>query len=212
MGSDPQERAKLRIATLANQLVPRASGATPPGGLEREHTEAPRADRRLAGKIALVTGAASGIGRASALRFAAEGAKVLCADTNESDVRDTAQQIRNGGGIAEHIVCNVSNATQVEATVEQCVNNLGGLDIMFANAGVLGSLSPWTEIEAEEWAPVLQVNVVGVFNCFKFAALKMQQLRGEVPGGSLIATSSVAGIRSGQPNLRHHRSKIKRRK
>jgi NAD(P)-dependent dehydrogenase (short-subunit alcohol dehydrogenase family) len=133
---------------------------------------------RLAGKIAIVTGAASGIGRASAALFAAEGATVIAADIAASE------------GV---IAADAGRDEDVRGLVELAVREHGGLDIFFANAGVSGGLASIFEQSAEDWQEILRINLIGPFLAIKHAAPVIKE-RG---GGSIICTASVAGIRSG---------------
>ena len=142
---------------------------------------------RLAGKIAIVTGAASGIGKATVELFRDEGATVVGADVGDgADVRADA------GG---------------EADVERLVNDVaqahGGLDIFFANAGISGGFASISEQSAADWAEILRVNLIGPFLAIKFAA-PLIRLRG---GGSIVCTASVAGLRSGAGGAAYSASK-----
>jgi NAD(P)-dependent dehydrogenase (short-subunit alcohol dehydrogenase family) len=148
---------------------------------------------RLTGKRAIVTGAASGIGRASVLRFAEEGAIVLAADVAAEGVAETVRLAEAAGGRAVAITVDASNEAAVAGLVESCVEDLGGLEVMFANAGITGELKPILELAAADWRRVLDVNLVGVFVAVKHAALAMQRHG----GGSIICTASVAGLRAG---------------
>ena len=148
---------------------------------------------RLAGKRAVVTGAGSGIGRASAQLFAREGAQVLVADVNADGAAETAEQIRADGGTAEAVTVDVSQEDQVAALMQQCVDTYGGLEVVYNNAGVGGGLTPFLETTKEQWDQVIAVNLTGVFFGIKYAATIMK----ETGGGSIINTASVAGLRSG---------------
>jgi NAD(P)-dependent dehydrogenase (short-subunit alcohol dehydrogenase family) len=148
---------------------------------------------RLRGKRAIVTGAASGIGRAAALAFADQGAAVLVNDVSEA-VHDTALAILDAGGRARAVVSDVREEAACEQLVRESVRELGGLDIMFANAGVVDSVAPLFELTAEEWREVIDVNVLGTFFCIKHAGLSMVE-RGVA--GSIVCTASVAGLRAG---------------
>ena len=131
---------------------------------------------RLANKIAIVTGAGSGIGKATAELFRSEGATVIGADISGADV-----------------ACDAGDEARVSALIEQVAAKHGGLDIFFANAGIGGTLGSVLDSEVEEWTEVLRVNLIGPFLAIKHAAPKMKD-RG---GGSIICTASVAGLRSG---------------
>ncbi len=138
---------------------------------------------RLAGKVAIVTGAASGIGRASAQLFAQEGAHVIAADLNEPEGGDNIVPLRVDAGSEEDVAHLVRSA----------VARFGGLDIVFANAGVSGGIAGLFDQTPEDWQHILQVNLFGPFLAIKHAAPLIKE-RG---GGSIICTASVAGIRSG---------------
>ena len=148
---------------------------------------------RLKGKVAIVTGAASGIGRASARLFAAEGAKVVCVDRTQ-EVMDTGGLIGDAGGTALPMLADVSKEEDVAGFVDRAVKEYGQLDAIYANAGISGGgQPPFFELTAEHWRAVLDVNLIGVFLAIKHAARVM------IPNkkGSIVCTASVAGIRSG---------------
>jgi len=148
---------------------------------------------RLKGKVAIVSGAASGIGRASAKLFAAEGASVVAVDRVDA-VNETVKAIREAGGKALGLVADVSKEEDAARYVDTAVKEFGKLDIIYANAGVsVGAQPPFFELTAEHWRQVLDVNLIGVFLAIKHAARVM------VPNknGSIVCTASVAGIRSG---------------
>ncbi|HVF38088.1 MAG TPA: SDR family NAD(P)-dependent oxidoreductase [Sphingomicrobium sp.] len=131
---------------------------------------------RLNGKIAIVTGAGSGIGKATVELFRTEGATVVGADLHGSDFE-----------------CDAGDEEQVEALIAHTVRDYGGLDIFFANAGISGGFDGIFDQDASDWAEILRVNLIGPFLAMKYAAPVMKG-RG---GGSIIATASVAGLRSG---------------
>jgi NAD(P)-dependent dehydrogenase (short-subunit alcohol dehydrogenase family) len=148
---------------------------------------------RLAGKRAIVTGAASGIGRASALRFAEEGAAVLISDLAAEGLAETEAQIAASGGRARAVVADAADEKSVAELVRTCVADFGGLEAVYANAGIGGEFAPLWELSPEDWEPVLRVNLIGPFVAVKHGALHMR----EHGGGSIICTASVAGLRSG---------------
>jgi NAD(P)-dependent dehydrogenase (short-subunit alcohol dehydrogenase family) len=146
----------------------------------------------LQSKTALVSGAASGIGRASALLFAAEGAAVVALD-RDPEVEATVEAIRAAGGRAIALVKDSSAERDVAAAVAAAVNEYGSLDVCYANAGISGGMVPLFEETAERWAEILKVNLIGTFLAVKHAAIVM----GRQGQGSIICTASVAGLRSG---------------
>lgn len=148
--------------------------------------------KRLEGKTALVTGAASGIGRASAALFAAEGANVVVLDRAPA-VEETAAQIRAAGGRVTALVRDSSEEANVAEAIDTAVREFGALDVCFANAGVSGGVVPLQEQTPQFWADILKINLIGTFLAVKHAARVMTP-RGK---GSIICTASVAGLRSG---------------
>jgi NAD(P)-dependent dehydrogenase (short-subunit alcohol dehydrogenase family) len=148
---------------------------------------------RLAGKRAIVTGAASGIGRVSAIRFAEEGAATLAVDLDEAGLAETVEQIEKAGGRAQGLRADAGDEAAVAELVGRCVREFGGLEAVYANAGVTGPAAQLLEISGEDWAQVLRVNLVGPFLAIKHAALHMR----ESGGGAIVCTASVAGLRSG---------------
>jgi NAD(P)-dependent dehydrogenase (short-subunit alcohol dehydrogenase family) len=156
----------------------------------------------LQGKTAIVTGAASGIGRASAKLFAAEGAAVVALD-RAPEVEATAAAIRAAGGRAIALIKDSSEEDDVAAAVATAVKEFGGLDVCYANAGISGGLVPFFEETAQRWAEVLKINLVGTFLLAKYAALVMVRQK----RGSIICTASVAGLRSGAGGVPYSASK-----
>ncbi len=151
------------------------------------------------GKVSLVTGAASGIGRATALAFAAAGASVVVADVNEAGGSETVDQIAGAGGTATFVACDVTDESAVSALVAAAVDTYGGLDFAFNNAGVEGRQSILAETDAAEFRRVIDINLFGVFHGMKHQIPAMLE-RG---AGVIINTSSIAGLR-GTPGLGHY--------
>ena len=147
---------------------------------------------RLEGKTALVSGAASGIGRASAILFASQGAKVVVLD-RAAGVDETAATICGNGGTAVALVRDSSEEANVIEAIDLVLREFGALDVCFANAGVSGGWVPLQDQTPEYWHEILKINLVGTFLAVKHAARVMTP-RGK---GSIICTASVAGLRSG---------------
>jgi NAD(P)-dependent dehydrogenase (short-subunit alcohol dehydrogenase family) len=156
----------------------------------------------LKGKTAIVTGAASGIGRASAMLFAAEGANVVALD-RAAEVEATADAIRAKGGSCISLIKDSSAEADVAAAVATTLQEYGGLDVCYANAGISGGLVPFLEETVEHWTEVLKINLIGTFLLAKYAALQMVKKK----SGSIICTASVAGIRSGAGGVPYSASK-----
>ena len=142
------------------------------------------------GKVALVTGAGSGIGRAAAQIFAREGAKVAAADVNQASAEETVGLIRAAGGEAFGLQADVSKAAEVEAMVAAVVETYGRLDCAFNNAGIEGALASTADYTEADWAPVIAVNLAGVWLCMKYEIPRML----ETGGGAIVNTSSAAGL------------------
>ena len=147
----------------------------------------------LNGKVALITGAASGIGKGTALRFAQEGAKLALCDVSAEQGEALATVINTTGGTATFIPCDVSDAAQVEAFVQKAAAQFGRIDIVFANAGINGVWAPVEEITPEEWDRTLNINLRGTFLAVKYA---VPHLKANPAGGSILITSSVNGNRT----------------
>lgn len=147
---------------------------------------------RLAGRIAIVTGAAGGIGRAASLLFAREGAIVIAADLAEG-VDETAHLIRQAGGRGDALRIDAGREEDVARLVAHVIDGHGRIDVLFANAGISGGFKGLFDQDAADWEAVLRVNLIGPFLAIRHAAPHMVE-RG---GGSIICTASVAGLRSG---------------
>ncbi len=145
---------------------------------------------QLQGRVALITGAGSGIGKAAAIRLAREGVRIAALGRSDDELSDTVLEIRKHNGEASPVVADISQADQMQRAVEQIVKEWGRLDIVFANAGINGVWAPLEELEPEEWDKTLGINLRGTFLTVKYAVpyLKRQ-------GGSVIVTSSVNGTR-----------------
>ena len=142
------------------------------------------------GKVALVTGAGSGIGRASALAFARERAHVVVSDVSDEGGEETVRLIQGAGGEATFVHADVSRAGEVQALIDEVVRSLGRLDYAHNNAGILGKLSATADCTEEDWDRTIAINLKGVWLC----------MRSEIPqmlsqgGGAIVNTSSAAGL------------------
>ena len=145
--------------------------------------------RGLQGKTAIVTGASSGIGRATALAFAREGVKVVVSDVNVEGGQETVRLIKQRGGEALFIKCDVSNAAEVKALVDRTVATFGRLDFACNNAGILGEKNPTADYSLEGWNRVIAVNLTGVFLCMKHQIPEMLKQG----GGAIVNIASIAG-------------------
>jgi len=147
---------------------------------------------RLSGRVAVITGAASGIGRASAKLFSAEGASVVIADRADT-LDETAEAIKAAGGKVAALKGDAGDDAFVRSLVARAQSEFGGLDVFWANAGISGGFAPLHEQTADYWAEILRINLIGAFLGVKYASEAM------IPQGkgSIICTASVAGIRSG---------------
>lgn len=144
----------------------------------------------MEGKAGLVTGAGSGIGRASALAFAKQGAKVIVSDISEEAGLETVNLIREAGGEAEFFKCDVTDEAQVKAMVDQTVSTYGKLDFAHNNAGFNGQFVPIGEMETSTWDRVIQINLYSTFYCIKHQVNAML----ETGGGAIVNTASGAGL------------------
>ncbi|MEM7033960.1 MAG: glucose 1-dehydrogenase [Chloroflexota bacterium] len=147
--------------------------------------------QRLANKVALVTGAASGIGRATSVAFAQEGARVVLADVNIDGCEETRQTIKNQGGEAITVLADVTHSPDVKAMVEKTVSVYGQLDCAFNCAGMNTAIPAHVaDCEEEEWFRVIDINLKGVFLCMKY---ELQQMRKQQTG-AIVNVASIYGL------------------
>ena len=144
----------------------------------------------ISGKTAVVTGAGSGIGRASARRFAAEGANVVVADIDEEGGHETVQRIEDDGGEATFVRVDVSDTESVEAMVDTAVERYGGLDFAHNNAGILTGFADVAALDEDDWDRIIDINLKGVWACLKAEIPVIEQ--GD--GGAIVNTASEAGL------------------
>jgi meso-butanediol dehydrogenase / (S,S)-butanediol dehydrogenase / diacetyl reductase len=148
---------------------------------------------RLEGKVAVITGAANGIGRAAAVLFAREGAKVAIADLQEEELRKTLSLVHAEGGEGMMRTVDVSSEEDVKALIEQALGTYGRLDILCNNAGITGDLCGIEEESGQDWLSVYAVNVLGAVYAVKYASPHMKAQK----SGAIVNTASVAGLRAG---------------
>ncbi|WP_199553407.1 SDR family NAD(P)-dependent oxidoreductase [Sandaracinobacteroides hominis] len=154
---------------------------------------------RFEGRVVLVTGAASGIGRAAVLQFTREGATVLAADRSDA----VQAVVETAGGKTVGLVGDAADEAFVGLAVDRAVRDFGRLDAVFANAGVSGGMTMLADLQVSEWEAVLRVNLIGVFLAIREAARVMVP----VGRGAIVSTASVAGIRSGAGGIPYSASK-----
>lgn len=147
-------------------------------------------NRRFSGKTVLITGAGSGIGRATALAFAAEGANVIACDVDDAGGEATTATIRKGGADAEFVHADVSRAADCTAMVDRALSRFGRLDVAFNNAGINVAVAPIADIDEATWQRIVGINLTGVFLSMKAEIPAMK--RGG--GGTIINTASVGGL------------------
>jgi NAD(P)-dependent dehydrogenase (short-subunit alcohol dehydrogenase family) len=153
-------------------------------------------DMRFAGKVAIVTGGAGGIGRAAAVRFASEGAGVTVVDLADTAIDETVAAVRDAGGTALPIGADVTKTADVERYVAETARRFGGVDYLFNNAGIEGFVGSLVEYPEEVFDRVIAVNLKGVWLGMKFVAPRLRE-RG---GGAIVNTASTAGLRA-TPNV-----------
>jgi NAD(P)-dependent dehydrogenase (short-subunit alcohol dehydrogenase family) len=151
----------------------------------------------LEGQITIVTGAASGIGRATALLFAREGATVACADIDETGGKEVAEAITAGGGTAWFAPLDVRDQRAVHEYVDAVVDRFGRLDAAFNNAGITGTAGAVHECDAANWEKVMGTNVTGIYNCMH---AEIPVMLAQESGGAIVNTSSNVGT-SAVPNM-----------
>src|SRR4051794_11074503 len=147
-------------------------------------------ERRFAGRVAFVTGAGSGIGRATAAAFAAEGADVVLADIDAAGNEETARIVAEHGGRVIAAKCDVTSSSDVRAAVERTVQELGRLDVAFNNAGIEQPPTTLVDTTEDDWSRLLDIDLRSAFLCMKYEIPAML----EHGGGSIVNTSSGAGI------------------
>jgi NAD(P)-dependent dehydrogenase (short-subunit alcohol dehydrogenase family) len=152
--------------------------------------------RRLEKKVAVITGAASGIGRATAIRFAGEGASVVVADLNREGGDAAVRDCRENGGNAVFQLADVAREEDIKGAVDRAVKEFGRLDIIYNNAGWGGAVGPLEKTSVENWDRSFAILLRAVFLGIKYAAPEMRK----AGGGSIISTASIAGLR-GAPGL-----------
>ncbi len=145
---------------------------------------------KLKNKVAFITGGSSGIGKATALLFAKEGAKVCVASRSEEELQITVGEIEKSGGTAIFAQADVSNPKELEQAIAKTIQSFGQLDIVFVNAGINGVWAPIEELEPEEWDKTLSINLKGTFLTAKYAIPHLKK-----DGGSIIVTASINGTR-----------------
>jgi NAD(P)-dependent dehydrogenase (short-subunit alcohol dehydrogenase family) len=148
-------------------------------------------DGKFAGKVAFVTGAANGIGRAAALAFAREGASVVLADVSEKGNKETARMAEELGGHALAVHCDVTRNEDIQRALRATVERFGRLDFAFNNAGIEYAIKPAADVTEDEWDRIMDIDLRGVFLCMKYQIPLML----EQGGGAIVNNSSGAGVR-----------------
>ncbi|QJW91026.1 SDR family oxidoreductase [Spirosoma taeanense] len=146
--------------------------------------------REMDGKVALVTGAGSGIGKAAAILLAQEGANVIAISRTEDEINQTVEEIKKAGGKGIAIPADISSPEDMQKVYAEVEQQYGRLDVVFANAGINGVWAPIDELEPEEWNKTININLTGTFLTVKYAVPMLKR-----QGGSIIITASVNGTR-----------------
>src|SRR5260370_21718628 len=149
---------------------------------------------RFIGKVAIVTGGSSGMGRAAALAFAREGANVVVADTSIQDGEETVRRIQDTGSDALFVLTDVSQAVAVEALINTTIATYGRLDCAFNNAGINEEHGPLTDSTEAEWDRIISINLKGIWLCMKYEIPQMLYSG----GGAIVNTASVVGLTGGR--------------
>lgn len=144
----------------------------------------------LEGKVALITGAGSGIGKAAALRLASEGARIVALSRTLNEVQATVDAVERAGGRGLAVEADISDSSQMEAAFARVSDEFDRLDIVFANAGINGVWAPLEELEPEEWDRTMSINLKGTFLTVKYSLSLLKK-----QGGSIVITSSINGTR-----------------
>src|SRR5487761_144989 len=145
----------------------------------------------LAGKSTIITGGGSGIGRATALIVAREGARVIIGDVSERDGAETVRMVREQSGEAEFVRCDVARASDADALVAAAVKKFGRLDCAFNNAGIAGAQRKTADYSEEEWDRIMAVNLKGVWLCMR---AEIRQFLAQKSSGAIVNTASAAGL------------------
>jgi NAD(P)-dependent dehydrogenase (short-subunit alcohol dehydrogenase family) len=144
----------------------------------------------LKGKVAVITGGGSGIGRAAALRLAADGARIAALGRTEDELKEAVEEIQRAGGEGLPVTADISEPEEMRKAAETIISRWGRIDIVFANAGVNGVWAPIDEIENDEWQQTISINLSGTFYTVKYTVPHLKK-----QGGSIIINSSVNGTR-----------------
>ena len=151
------------------------------------------AEKRLDKKVAVITGASEGIGRATAELFALEGATVILADINDSGLRETEAAIQSKGGNVAIKTTNVAEESEVKSLIEFCIKYYPRIDILCSNAGIAGNMSYMEPEKKTNWENIFAVNVLGTVYALKYVAPHMKRQA----SGAIVVTASIAGMRAG---------------